>query len=580
MKIRYAKKSEKEIAIKFWKDSFKDSEEQIKFYFDNIYNEKNYLVLEDNSKIVSSLHENDYIFNFNNESIKSKYIVGVSSDITMRNKGYMSKLLITMLENSKKKDIPFVFLTPINPKIYRKFGYEYFSNIEYYNFSVEELANFKLPNNEYSYIEINEKNKNLYLNDLIKIYNTNMRDNFSYLERNDFYFDKILKEAISDEMKAFILYKNKVASAYIIFGLYEKNIEIRECMALDAISYKEILALIYGYRDYYKNVSLASPNNSSIEFLFENQLNIEKFIKPFMMMRVLNPLAIFKNLKLENSNIKIYRKFGFEYFSNIEYYNFSIEELANFKLPSNNYSYIEINNEENKKLYLKDLIKVYNSNMEDKFCYLERDDFYFDKILKEAISDEMKIFILYKNKVASAYIIFGLYEENIEIRECMALDVISYKEILALIYGYRDYYKNVSLASPNNSSLEFLFENQLNIEKIVKPFMMLRVLNPLAIFKNLKLENHNIYIYIEDKILKENTGLYCLDKEIKFSNITEEKASYDLKIDIGELVFLITGYFSIDDLVKLGKIDIKNKNVIKKLNKIFNKRNSYLYEFI
>jgi len=140
------------------------------------------------------------------------------------------------------------------------------------------------------------------------------------------------------------------------------------------------------------------------------------------------------------------------------------------------------------RLYLKDLIKVYNSNMEDKFCYLERDNFYFDKILKEAISDEMKIFILYKNKVASAYIIFGLYEENIEIRECMALDGISYKEILALIYGYRDYYKNVSLASPNNSSLEFLFENQLSIEKIVKPFMMLRILDPLAIFKNLKLE--------------------------------------------------------------------------------------------
>ena len=390
MKIRYAKKSEKEIAIKFWKDSFKDSEEQIKFYFDNIYNEKNYLVLEDNSKIVSSLHENDYIFNFNNESIKSKYIVGVSSDITMRNKGYMSKLLIAMLENSKKKAMPFVFLTPINPKIYRKFGFEYFSNIEYYNFSVEELANFKLPNNEYSYIEINEKNKNLYLNDLIKIYNSNMKDNFCYLERNNFYFDKILKEASSDEMKAFILYKGKKACAYIIFGLYEENIEIRECMALDGISYKEIFALIYGYRDYYKNVSLASPNNSSIEFLFENQLNIEKIVKPFMMMRILDPLAVFKNLKLENHNI-----------------------------------------------------------------------------------------------------------------------------------------------------------------------------------------------YIEDKILKENTGLYSLNNnEIIFFNIKEEKASYDLKIDIGDLVFLITGYFSIDELVKIGKIDITNKETLRKLRRIFSKKNSYLYEFI
>ncbi|MEJ6469847.1 enhanced intracellular survival protein Eis [Fusobacterium nucleatum] len=391
MKVRYAKKTEKEIAIKFWKDSFKDSEEQIKFYFDNVYNGKNYLVLEDNSKIVSSLHENDYIFNFNNESVNSKYIVGVSSDITMRNKGYMSKLLISMLENSKKKSMPFVFLTPINPIIYRKFGFEYFSNIEYYNFSVEELTNFKLPSNNYSYIEINEENKNLYL---------------------------------------------------------------------DA------------------------------------------------------------------------------------------------------------------------LIKIYNSNMKDDFCYLERDNFYFDKILKEANSDGMKTFILYKNKVASAYIIFSLYEEKIEIRECLALNSISYKEILALIYGYRDYYKNINLASPNNSNIEFLFDNQLNIEKIVKPFMMMRILNPLSIFKNLKLKNSNIKIYIEDKILKENTGLYSLNNEISFSNITEEKASYDLKIDIADLVFLITGYFSIDDLVKLGKFDIKNKSIIKKLNKIFNKKNSYLYEFI
>ena len=162
----------------------------------------------------------------------------------------------------------------------------------------------------------------------------------------------------------------------------------------------------------------------------------------------------------------------------------------------------------------------------------------------------------------------------------MALDSISYKEILALIYGYRDYYKNVSLASPNNSSIEFLFENQLNIEKFIKPFMMMRVLNPLAIFKNLKLENSNIKIYIEDKILKENTGLYSLSNEISFSNINEEKASYDLKIDITDLVFLITGYFSIDDLVKLNKVNIKNRNIIKKLNKIFSKKNSHLYEFI
>lgn len=391
MKVRYAKKEEKKIAIKFWKDSFKDNEEQIKFYFDNIYNDKNYLILEDNSKIVSSLHENDYIFSLNNKNIKSKYIVGVSSDISMRNKGYMSQLLISMLKNSKTKAIPFVFLTPINPKIYRKFDFEYFSNIEYYNFSIERLVNFSLPQNKYSYVEINNENESIYLDDLIKIYNFNMKNNI---------------------------------------------------------------------------------------------------------------------------------------------------------------------------------------------CYLERDKFYFNKILKETSSDGMKIFILYKNKKAKAYIIFGLYEDNIEIRECLASDSISYKEILALIYGYRDYYKNISLASPNNSNIDFIFENQLKLEKLIKPFMMMRILDPLSVFKYLNFEKINLKIYIEDKILEENTGLYSLGKEVIFYNIPVEKAIYDLKIDIATLVFLVTGYFSIDELIRLNKINVKNKKIIIKLKKAFVKRNSYLYEFI
>ena len=77
-----------------------------------------------------------------------------------------------------------------------------------------------------------------------------------------------------------------------------------------------------------------------------------------------------------------------------------------------------------------------------------------------------------------------------------------------------------------------------------------------------------------------NATVYRINNEISFSNILEEKTTYDLKIDMGDLVFLITGYFSIDELIKLGKIDIKNKNVIKNLNKIFFKKNSYLYEFI
>ena len=305
MEVRYANKDEKNIAINFWKESFKDTDEQINFYFNEIFDHNNYLILEDEEKIVSSLHENPYILNFNSQKIDTKYIVGVSSDISLRNKGYMKYLLTSMLTLSKRKNLPFVFLTPINPEIYRKFDFEYFSNIEYYSFSIEELIEFKKPSNNYGYLKINEKNIKFCVKDLIKIYNFNMKNNFSYLERDEYYFKKLLKETFVDEMKTYILYKDNIPSAYIIYGLENDTVEIRECFAMDPTSYKEILSLIYGYRDYYSKVNLASPKGSNINFIFSNQLKIERKILPFMMLRILNPINVFKILNLENTNLKI-----------------------------------------------------------------------------------------------------------------------------------------------------------------------------------------------------------------------------------------------------------------------------------
>ena len=153
--------------------------------------------------------------------------------------------------------------------------------------------------------------------------------------------------------------------------------------------------------------------------------------------------------------------------------------------------------------------------------------------------------------------------------------------ILSLIYGYRDYYSKVNLASPKGSNINFIFSNQLKIERKILPFMMLRILNPINVFKILNLENTNLKISIIDKTLSENTGLYILNKDITFSKDINEA---DIEIDIKDLVFLVSGYFSVDELLKLNKIKILESNkenaLIEKLSKIFKKKKSYLYEFL
>lgn len=305
MKVRYAKKNEKEIAKKHWENSFNDSEKQIDFYFNNIFNYKNYLVLEKEKRIISSLHENPYILNFNLNEIKTKYIVGVSTVISEQRKGYMTHLLKEMLKNSKKENYPFVFLSPINPDIYRRYGFEYFSKIENYSFDIENLADLKFDT-ELDFKEIEKDNKKHYIKDLQKIYEFNMLKKFCFLKRDDYYFNKLLDECFNDDMKIFISYKFNEPLSYIIFANYNNKIEVRECFALDYESLESTCALLYAYRDYYSKVSIDTYDGSNLDFLFKNQLKIEKKDFPFMMLRILDPLKILEYCNIKNNNLKIY----------------------------------------------------------------------------------------------------------------------------------------------------------------------------------------------------------------------------------------------------------------------------------
>lgn len=307
MKIRYSNINEKYISQKLWEENFDDNEEQVKFYFENIFNHNNHLVLEENNKIKSSLHENPYIFNFNKIKYQSKYIVGVSTDIKERNKGCMKKLIIGMLKNLKVKNYPFVFLNPINPTLYRKYGFEYFSLLEEYNFNLERLEEIKSPEIETTkIIEITNKNYGKFLEDLILIYNFSMKDKFIHLERDKYYFKKLLSEIFVDNMKVFILYKNNRASSYIIFVFNEELIKVRECFSKDMISKKKILYFLSAYEDKYKRVSITTEENSNLELIFKNQLCIEKKLSPFMMLRIISPIILLENYREIFRGFKLY----------------------------------------------------------------------------------------------------------------------------------------------------------------------------------------------------------------------------------------------------------------------------------
>lgn len=306
MKIRNARIKEKENLKKIWEDNFNDTEEQVNFYFSKVFDSKNCMILEE-EKIKSSLYHNPYFINFNKNLFNSFYIVGVTTEATHRNRGYMKKLMLETLKKFKKNKIPAIFLTPINPEIYRNFDFEYFSKIEKYKILLGNLSKINTEKN-YDIVEVTEKNKSEYISDLIKIYNKKMEKYHIFLERDEYYFNKILEEAKSDGMNCYLFFNKKNPEGYVIFGKYDNEINVREIFALNEKVMKTALKFLGSYSDYYRDILFNTPLNTNLEFYFSNQLKVSKKIHNFMMLRIIDPLYFLKNLKnkCKNVNFKIY----------------------------------------------------------------------------------------------------------------------------------------------------------------------------------------------------------------------------------------------------------------------------------
>ena len=220
--IRYGMDKDFEKAKKIWQECFLDSEDEVKFYFDNLYDRHKYLLLEENDEIKASLHENPYRLNFNGTVFESIYIVGVAVSPEYRGKGYMNELIRESLIENRKREVPFVFLSPINPEIYRKYGFEYVTRLSKYSMRTETLPYNKIERAyDIKRVELNSEDE-LY-EDLVEIYNNQMSEISLYVERDEKYYRDWVREIRIDGGDIFSIYLDEEIRGYIAFYRREKK---------------------------------------------------------------------------------------------------------------------------------------------------------------------------------------------------------------------------------------------------------------------------------------------------------------------------------------------------------------------
>ena len=291
-----------ERAKDIWRENFTDSEEEIDFYFKTIYRDNNFLMLEENGEIKASLHENPYDISFNGNILPSFYIVAVAVSPEYRGKGYMRKLLNHSLKNALSNNRDIVFLSPINTEIYSNFGFGYISGLEHYKLKLDDIP-FNSINRD---IEIKKAGEEDF-NNIIELYNKKMKNTNIYLERDKKYFNRIKAEIENENGKIYVFYREKRITGYLMCYLREEEIFVREFFYFDIEIAKTMLAFIKTFKEYYPNLKVTSPQGSNFNFLFPNQLKVEKKENPFILARILNVKNILSYLNIKGTafNIKV-----------------------------------------------------------------------------------------------------------------------------------------------------------------------------------------------------------------------------------------------------------------------------------
>lgn len=228
--------NKEEKARKIWKTCFQDTEEEINFYFTKHFQEAQWKYREKEGSILSSLHANPYSIKIRDSVSSYPYLVGVATLPEHRGQGHMTKLLFEEMLQLRKQGDDFCFLLPINPMIYRGFGFEYFSGMEEYTFDISLLTSFP-KDSSIKIVELTRENLKEYWEDWKKIYSIAMLP-YSFHEVRDFdSFENLLEETGLSQGRIYLFYQNTRPAAYLMMHMEENDIRIRELLGTNHEAY-------------------------------------------------------------------------------------------------------------------------------------------------------------------------------------------------------------------------------------------------------------------------------------------------------------------------------------------------------
>lgn len=279
---------------------------------------------------------------------------------------------------------------------------------------------------------------------------------------------------------------------------------------------------------------------------------------------------------------RLYRRFGYEHcYDQIEY-TIKTDDLKTFKA---NGKMIKANLSQ-----IDDLIKIDKVFLNEVNGNVLKDKHYYENLFKEIQSEDGHLYI-HEDSEKDGYVIYFLQGDKMFVRELFYKNIDALKSILKFIYNHNTQCKIVTIATPMIDKIRFILDNPKDCEIKIKPFMMGRVINVKQFIEDIDIDkdiNGSIKLYIEDKYIEENNGLFKIsiqNKKVMLEKLNKEctdelQECFDIKLDINALTQLAFSYIDIEEALLLNNIKGISKKTIEILNCIFSKKDNYINEYI
>lgn len=291
--IRLAKKEDLKDVRQLWGYCFKDGQDYIDYYFQNIYASENNIVLEEKGKIEASLMLNPYRIMINKKWFNTSYVVGVSTSPSARGRGLMRGIMNESFDEMKRRNNDVAILMPIDHRLYRPYGYEDISDMKMYEMDIENLKGYRFSG---EFVKISKDN----INDASKIYEECLSDSNVYVNRDTSYCENQVKEIDVEGGHAYFYEEDGVKMGYIIYFFMEDHIFVREMFYTDVSALEAFLSFIYNHNTQFKKVKIMEPLNKHLKDAIRNFNGVEISVKPFMMGRIIDFKGFVEKLDFES----------------------------------------------------------------------------------------------------------------------------------------------------------------------------------------------------------------------------------------------------------------------------------------